>query len=195
MAAALFHDRIASTMSALTPDDTILGLLAVQARHGYDLLECFQSRDHLGEVWHLSTSQIYAVLKRLEREGVIIGEKQVIENAPPRICYRLTPAGEQRFLAWLHETQPSASIRRVRVEFLSRLYIARLLNLPTIPIVKRQQHACQQERETLLAKRRQAAFGVPYLALDLGVAQLETVMDWLDRCELVPKETDSSEGE
>src|SRR5687767_1598895 len=116
-------------MSALTPDETILGLLAVQARHGYDLLECFQSPDHLGEVWTLSTSQLYAVLKRLERDGAITGEKQEVENAPPRMCYQLTSAGEARVSAWLNEAAPSASIRRVRVEFLSRLYVARLLNL------------------------------------------------------------------
>jgi DNA-binding PadR family transcriptional regulator len=58
-------------MSSLTPDETILGLLAVQARHGYELLECFRSTYQPGRVWNLNTSHIYAVLKRLEREGWI----------------------------------------------------------------------------------------------------------------------------
>jgi len=53
-------------MATITPDETILGLLAVRERHGYDLLDCFRDPSQLGEVWNLSTSQLYAVLKRLE---------------------------------------------------------------------------------------------------------------------------------
>jgi DNA-binding PadR family transcriptional regulator len=182
-------------MSVLTPDDTILGLLAVQARHGYDLLDCFQRSDSLGEVWSLSTSQIYAVLKRLEREDAISGEKQAVENAPTRTRYRLTETGEQRLMAWLHDPAPSASIRRVRVEFLSRLYVARLLNIPTLPMVIHQRRACREARKRLIEQRAQAAFGVPYLALDLAVEQLDAVLTWIERCELIPKDADESEGE
>jgi DNA-binding PadR family transcriptional regulator len=182
-------------MSALTPDDTILGLLAVEARHGYDLLDCFQRSDSLGEVWSLSTSQIYAVLKRLERDGAISGEKQPVENAPTRTRYHLSETGEQRVLAWLHDPAPSASIRRVRVEFLSRLYVARLLNLPTLPMVIYQRRACRIARKQLLEQRAKAAFGVPYLALDLAVEQLDAVLVWIERCELIPKDADESEGE
>ena len=62
-------------MSSITPDETILGLLAVRARHGYELLDCFRDPSQLGEVWKLSTSQIYAVLKRLESQGLTEGQK------------------------------------------------------------------------------------------------------------------------
>ena len=68
LAQALFHDRIPG-MSQLTPDETLLGLLAAQTRHGYELQECFRDPAQLGEVWNLSTSQLYAVLKRLEQQG------------------------------------------------------------------------------------------------------------------------------
>jgi hypothetical protein len=30
--------------------------------------------------------------------------------------------------------------------------------------------------------------GVGYLALDLVIAQLDAVLQWIDRCELVPKD-------
>src|SRR5215510_4981646 len=131
-------------MTQPTPDETILGLLAVQPRHGYELLEFFRDPARLGKVWTLSTSQLYAVLKRLDQQNLTVGREVASPDAPPRIEYALTEAGRQRLGEWLDDPQPSGSIRRVRVDFLSRLYIARLLNLPTAPMVERQPNACRQ---------------------------------------------------
>lgn len=178
-------------MSSLTPDETILGLLAVQARHGYELLECFRSTHQLGRVWNLSTSQIYAVLKRLEREGWIAGHEIVSENAPPRTEYTLTEAGEKRLHDWLHDPQPAASIRRIRVEFLSRLHIARQLNIPTNAVVRYQREACIAKCKQLAAEREHAEPGIDYLALELHINQLEAVLHWIERCELMPPEPEN----
>src|SRR5258707_15802201 len=115
-------------MKSLTPDETILGLLVQRPRHGYELLDCFRDPGQLGEVWRLSTSQLYAVLKRLEFQGLTEGHEVLVPDAPPRMEYTLTGTGQERLQAWLDKSSPSASVHRVRVEFLSRLYIARLLN-------------------------------------------------------------------
>jgi DNA-binding PadR family transcriptional regulator len=64
---------------------------------------------------------MYAVLKCLERQVWIVGHEVVSENAPPRTEYMLTETSEKRLHAWLNEPQPSASIRHIRVKFLSRL--------------------------------------------------------------------------
>jgi DNA-binding PadR family transcriptional regulator len=170
-------------MKALTPDETILGLLAVQPRHGYELLECFRSTDQLGRVWSLSTSQIYAVLKRLERQGWIVGREVIPDNAPPRMEYTLTETGAQRLRAWLNEPRPAASIRRIRVEFLSRLYIARQLSLPTETLIRSQREACIARAAQLTAERDRAVSTIDRLALDWQINQLEAALRWLDRCE------------
>lgn len=176
-------------MSQLTPDETLLGLLAAEARHGYQLLEVFNNPAQLGRVWRLSTSQLYAVLKRLATQGLIVGQEITSSDAPTRTEYVLTGVGYQRLEHWLHEAQPPASIRRVRVEFLSRLYIARLLNVPTIPIVQRQKAVCEAELHATTKLLEQAVPGIEYLALDLMIAQLQAVLEWIDRCELVPKDS------
>jgi DNA-binding PadR family transcriptional regulator len=172
-----------------TPDETLLGLLAAQTQHGYQLLDSFRDPAQLGRVWNLSASQLYAVLKRLQSAGLIQGEQVASDDAPTRTEYRLTELGEACLAAWLNEQSPSASIRRIRVEFLSRLYIARLLNLPTIPIVRRQKVACERARADLLAERARAAPGIEFLTLELQIAQLDAVLHWIDRCELVPQDT------
>jgi DNA-binding PadR family transcriptional regulator len=177
-------------MNTLIPDETLLGLLAAEARHGYQLIGCFRDPAQLGNVWALSTSQLYAVLKRLASQNLITGETVTSSDAPARTEYRLTPAGIQRLELWLTETDPSASVLRVRVEFLSRLYIARLLNLPTLDIVRWQKQSCCLRRDARRIDRDCAAPGVGRLALELEIAQLDAIMQWIDRCELVPHEED-----
>lgn len=175
-------------METLTPDETILGLLAAEARHGYHLLTFFRDPAQLGSVWDLSTSQLYAVLKRLERQELITGEEITSPDAPARIEYALTESGVRRLEAWLDEVAPSASIHRVRVEFLSRLYVARLLNLPTESIVRRQKRACRDRLAQMNAEREQAEPGIGLLATELVIAQLNAILGWIDRCEIIALE-------
>jgi DNA-binding PadR family transcriptional regulator len=175
-------------MDALTPDETLLGLLAAEARHGYQLIACFRDPAQLGKVWKLSTSQIYAVLKRLGAQGLISGHEIESADAPTRVEYTLTPAGIRRLEDWLTEPNPSASVRRVRVEFLSRLYLARLLNLPTVDLVRWQKESCRQRHAVLIVERDCAEPGVGRLALELEIAQLDAILDWIDRCEMTPHE-------
>ncbi len=170
-------------MTVPTPDETILGLLAARARHGYELIETFRNPAQLGNVWKMSTSQIYAVLKRLQNGGLVVGQVIETDSAPNRTEYRLTEAGRERLEVWLQEPAPSASIRRVRVEFLSRLYIANLLRLPTSPLIKRQRAACEIERARRLQTLTGEHAGIRVLATKLVIAQLDAVLDWLEQCE------------
>lgn len=172
-------------MNQPSPDPVVLGLLAAHACHGYQLLEYFHDPDHLGRVWAMSTSQLYAVLKRLEQRGFVAGRDVASIDAPIRTEYHLTDAGRASLDRWLNEKRPSASVRRVRVEFLSRLYVARLLNVPTAPIVRRQKAACRLQQKFLEAQRDEAAPGIGLLALEFMIAQINAVLQWIDRCEIV----------
>jgi DNA-binding PadR family transcriptional regulator len=181
----LFYHGIVGVGMILTPDETILGLLAVQARHGYELLDCFHDSHQLGRVWKLSTSQVYNVLKRLERETLITGREVATDTGPSRVEYTLSAKGHQHLMKWLYEPSPSPSIRRVRVEFLSRLFIAQELNLPTSRIIHAQREVCLREREHLGAAREKAQMGMDVLAIDFVIEQLDAVSRWITRCESV----------
>jgi DNA-binding PadR family transcriptional regulator len=167
----------------LAPDHVILGLLAVQAQYGYQLLECFNDPERLGRIWQVNVSQLYSTLKRLERDGFISGESVPSESGPPRTVYHLTEAGRDQLMLWLHDQMPSASIRRVRVEFPSRLFVASLLRLPTETIIARQRVACQRERDRLAAERAQAPSSMAQLAAVFAVEQLEAALRSIDYCE------------
>lgn len=170
-------------MLKLTPDDTLLGLLAAHSQHGYQLLDAFRDPQQLGRVWYVSTSQLYAVLKRLEQQDLIAGHQVASADAPTRTEYSLTEAGHARLSAWLDEPDPSSSLRRIRVEFLSRLYIATLLGCPTAPIITRQRATCERRLEGLIAKREEQVQGVGDLALEMVIAQLAAIVGWLGACD------------
>jgi DNA-binding PadR family transcriptional regulator len=170
-------------MSKLSPDYVFLGLLEYQSCHGYQLQEHFRDPAQLGNIWRLSTSQLYAILKRLERDELIDGREEDSVDAPMRTVYWLTEKGQKVLSSWLDDPQPAASTRNIRTEFLSRLYIARLLGRPTRHIVEAQRAACERQRALLVAQREELGKGAGYLSLDLSVAEMSVIMDWLVRCE------------
>jgi len=173
-------------MPRLSPDEVILGLLKAAPAHGYDLLERFRDPAHLGRSWNMSTSQIYAVLKRLEQENAITGEPIPQPDAPPKIEYHLTPQGEARLEAWLADPQPPISIHRIRVVFLSRLYIAALLNRPSEGIIARQLAVCEAQLEKVQKGIEATPSPVEKLTLEFVAGQLEAAIAWLNRCRAAP---------
>src|SRR5581483_11049733 len=59
------------TMQISEPAEyAILGLLAEQPMHGYELFQRFQS-EVLGQIVHIEMSQLYAFLKKLERLALV----------------------------------------------------------------------------------------------------------------------------
>ncbi|MBG0788011.1 MAG: PadR family transcriptional regulator [Anaerolineaceae bacterium] len=173
-------------MSHISPDEVILGLLQAAPSYGYELLNRFRDSDHLGRIWNMSTSQIYAVLKRLESETAITGQPIPQPDAPPRMEYRLTPKGQGRLTAWLADPNPPVSIHRIRVVFLSRLYIATLLHLPTIDIIQRQSSVCERQLEKIQTNIESSSSPVEILTLKFVAGQLEAALDWLDHCKKYP---------
>ena len=71
-------------MQRPVPDEVLLGLIKAQPAHGYELQDRFKSKSDLGRIWTMSTSQLYAVLKRLGDEGLILGKKVAVKDAPSR---------------------------------------------------------------------------------------------------------------
>lgn len=173
-------------MTRLSPDEVLLGLLQAHPSHGYDLLERFRDPAHLGRIWNMSVSQLYAVLKRLESDGMITGRELPQPDAPPRTEYAITPLGDQRVADWLAETQPPISIHRIRVQFLSRLYIATLLDLPTDGVIDRQMAVCEKQRDAIRAGITQTSAPIEILTLEFVLGQLDAAITWLEHCREQP---------
>jgi DNA-binding PadR family transcriptional regulator len=171
--------------AALSPEYVLLGLLNQRPAHGYDLHH--RLIEELGQIWHISLSQTYNILKRLEAKGFIVGVVQAQEKAPPRRRFRLTPLGRRRFEEWLTASaEPRA--RAIRVEFLTRLYFVYLANPKAARSLIDDQIAVTRvgiaNLTTLLAELPpEQVFN--QLGLDLRLRQLTSILDWLAECRTI----------
>jgi PadR family transcriptional regulator, regulatory protein AphA len=166
--------------SALSPEYALLGFLAQAEAHGYDLHR--KLSNELGQVWHISLSQTYNILKRLEGQGFINGSLQEQDRLPARTCFRLTQAGRARLEDWLRKPT-GCSVRAIRVEFITRLYFAPLLGPATAgQMIEAQLAETRGGLEALRSQLGQIESSQPFnqIGLDLRIRQLEAVIGWLE---------------
>lgn len=147
--------------------------------HGYDLHQRFTSE--LGHVWHLSQSQAYAILDRLEKAGDI--HARIVEQVglPARQVLRLTAQGRRHFTDWL-ENGSGSNARTVRLEFLSRLYFAAHYRPEAMPHIYATQTATitksiEQLQTVLTDLPAEQAYN--RLSLDLRLRQMKLIQEWL----------------
>ncbi len=165
----------------LSPEFALLGFLISGPSHGYDLHQRFVME--LGHVWHLSQSQAYTILKRLESRGDISVQVIEQEKLPTRQLLRLTEAGRRRFFEWL-ESGAGQNARSIRLEFLTRLYFAQLHKPENIAQIYNAQAA---EVQTTIERLESLLEHLPpeqifnRLSLDLRLQQMYLIQNWMSK--------------
>jgi PadR family transcriptional regulator, regulatory protein AphA len=163
----------------LSPEFALLGFLIPGQSHGYDLHQKFTTE--LGHVWHLSQSQAYAILKRLENRGDISAHVIEQEKLPARQMLRITSQGRKRFFEWL-ELRIGTNARSIRLEFLTRLYFAELHRPENISQIYKTQSA---EIESRIEQLESLIEHLPpeqifnHLSLDLRLQQMRLIQNWM----------------
>lgn len=172
-------------IGSFSPEMALLGQLYGSSKHGYDLHRKVIS--DLGYVWHLSQSQAYAILKRLEAQGDIAAEEIPQEKLPSRQLLHMTSKGRKRFLEWL-ETSSGASTRAIRLELITRLYFLRLYMPEKVEqAFDRQREEAKKHLDRLEKLRAALPSEQIYnrMGLELRLKQLESVLEWLDECKKI----------
>jgi DNA-binding PadR family transcriptional regulator len=164
--------------------EVVLAMLAKEPSHGYELRALLDTaRGPLGE--GMNAGQIYVVLGRLEKAGLVIRDGPSSgSDHPDRKVYGLTPAGGERVREWLVEVSwPKPDL----AEFHLKLIAAAQAGLADpISIVD------LQRRELLrrLRDAQRAAMAEPNdsnaaLLLEGIVLRLQADLRWLEVCERV----------
>jgi DNA-binding PadR family transcriptional regulator len=170
-------------IGTLSPEMVLLGLLYGGPGYGYDLHRKVNA--DLGQVWHLSQSQAYAILKRLETRGDVAVEEIPQEKLPPRQLVHMTSQGRQRFLAWI-DAPSGGSVRAIRMEFITRLYFLCMYMPEKVAQAFERQ---RMEAETHLRRLEKTCAELPdgqiynRMSLEMRLKQLKTVLEWLDECQ------------
>lgn len=174
---------ISTKKGHLSPEFALLGFLYQRPMHGYELHRKLVT--NLGHVWHLSQSEAYAILKRLEAHGYLSNQVMPQEKLPARQLLQITPFGRQHFTEWL-QTPSGGSIRAIRMEFLTRLYFAHeneSQNMAEIFEAQRRETEKNIERlsNTLQSLPVEQIFN--QMSLEMRIRQLNLVLSWLDDCQ------------
>ena len=174
----------------LAPEWALLGLLTQNPMHGYELYRYFTAPSALGEVWYLGLSQMYKLLKELERQGYVEAIVESQDSYPDRKVYHITSAGRSAFLQWMEK--PVNNARLIRVEFLAKLFLAQLLESEMIErVIGTQLETCQAQLTHLQEKARPAdrELGIEsweltfeHLVFHFRKGQIQAIIEWLRYC-------------
>ena len=174
----------------------LLGLLADQPRHGYELKKAFEVS--FSSMRLLNAGQIYTTLTRLTNEGLVTSETLAQTNAPARKVFSLTEAGRQALDQWL--TEPVAdNLEQVRGEFFLKLLVSALVAGSSRPLmIERQRSQLEADLARLRKSRLQLSLVVSpgetdprppaeqelselrLLLLEGALLHLEADLTWLD---------------
>ncbi len=156
----------------------LLGLIKLQAMHGYQLSDLLERR--LKYLTDLKKPTLYHLLAKLEVAGLIVPRVSRQGNRPERHTYRLTPAGEREFRQRLQRNLQDAPATYfdddIGLLFLSEISVA-------------EARACLAQKRAGVAKRlaeieRAVAAHQPgtpaYYTLRHHQLHLQTERAWLD---------------
>ncbi|MCE5256104.1 MAG: PadR family transcriptional regulator [Spirochaetaceae bacterium] len=169
----------------LRPEYVAMGLLAEGEAHGYELYRRF--RLSLNDIWHMSESQFYATLRRMESHGLIVASAPEKGEGAAKRLLSLTPDGRQVLFKWIEE--PTAgSPRLLHLEFLTRIYFARRLMPQDLNhIIDDQSALLATDIERLEKQQKDNApeSGDPMrdlgnLSSDFRIRQLRTALLWIE---------------
>ena len=126
----------------LSTAHALLGFVRHEPLHGYQIYRRLIDTPELKAVWRMKQSRLYALLSRMEEEGLLEAKLEIQATRPPRKVYHLTMAGAQAFDRWLIE--PVTIPREMRLDFMLKLYFALHEGQATAAcLIKRQQTVCE----------------------------------------------------
>jgi len=103
-------------------DISLLGFLAIDPMHGYELHKQVTDLSGFGIVWNVKIGKLYAMLNRLEKDGYIQSTISREGNRPARNEFSITNKGKKTFEAWL--ISPVNRGRDFRIIFLLKLFFS-----------------------------------------------------------------------
>jgi DNA-binding MarR family transcriptional regulator len=127
----------------------------------------------------LGKSQIYALLDRLEREGLVIHERVGQENLPAKNIFSLTTEGSEVVEEWIE--QPVYHIRDMRLEFLTKLWFARQASaVRERYLIEKQLEVCREKAVNLARLQHSCEDQVGGLSIAFRLTLVKATIPWLE---------------
>ncbi len=163
-------------------DCAILGILMDGPAHGYDIWLSFKER--FSGVWSSAPSQLYLVLSKMEKEGLVKSVPGRSGKRPPKKVFSVTEKGRAKFFRWLDE--PISSMRRLRIELLAKLHFVLRLCPERIPsILDRERSICKAKLEEIERRVSEEKSLYKRLVYLFKASHIETNISWIGKVERI----------
>jgi DNA-binding PadR family transcriptional regulator len=166
------------TVSSRNPAEfAVMGALDFQDSHGYKLVAFLQ--ENLSGICCLGRSQIYALLTKLEHEGLTVHERVEQSNLPSKKVFRLTQDGRNELHQWI--ITPVSNLRDLRIEFLIKIFFTRLGSQDAeLVLLSKQLEVCKSKRSRLIELRSGAPNRIDQEALEYRISMAQAACVWLE---------------
>jgi DNA-binding PadR family transcriptional regulator len=166
----------------VTVKHALLGLLAEQPRHGYELHSAFVAIAGGDSNWDLKPAQVYATLDRLREAGWAECASDLGEGSEPsRRVYAITQSGREALEAWFAsgtapEYQRDGFYIKLMVSLVSGCGDPYRILIAQRSLIFQRLHAVTKQRNALDSQTALAQV----LLLDKTIMYLEADLRWLD---------------
>ncbi|MDO4888032.1 MAG: PadR family transcriptional regulator [Actinomycetaceae bacterium] len=153
----------------------LLGLLGRKSGYGYDLKHSYD--EWFGRRKPLAFGQVYAILARLLRDGLIATVGAEAGAGPTRKRYEITEAGRARIAEWI--STPDAPANSQHSNLFAKTIIALMLgdDAERLLDLQRAEHMARMRE---LTKARQHASLKNVLMIDHALFHIEADLRWID---------------
>ncbi len=169
----------------------LLGMLA-EPQSGYDLKKEFTKS--LRNFWNAELSQIYPLLGRMEKEGLLSVKQIASSEGPPKKVYTRSAKGRRELVAWLAS---GPTVGEERISYLAQVYF--LDELDDIDESIAFMGALREHMQRWLTSLEDIERGwrasdprypddlpdadfYPQLTLALGLKKVTANLEWCDEC-------------
>lgn len=169
----------------------MLGMLR-EPHSGYDLKKRFDQS--LRSFWRAELSQIYPLLQKMEKEGLLSSKSDPSDIGPTRRVYKRSAKGRDELTNWLVD---GPTVGTERIGYLAQVFF--LANLEdkqkTIEFFQELRQYMADWLATLQAAEQEWRANdprypddlpdeefYPQLTLELGLMKVKANVDWCDRC-------------
>ena len=161
----------------------LLGLLAQQPRHGYELRAAFEALVGGEKNWNVKPAQVYTTLARLNESGLVVEESIEKDAGPERRIYGITQTGRAELQVWF---TTAVIDEHIRDEFFIKLMLSLSEDSLTQRVIQVQRAALYRDLHRVTTQRQAVdpRTGLAHiLLLDKTVMHLEADLRWLDMAE------------
>lgn len=162
----------------------VLGMLAILKKcSGYDLKKHMEASTQY--FWKETFSSIYPILEDLEKQELIVKIDVRAKNDRKRNVYSLTPQGTNVLTAWLLKNPDDIQVKN---ELLLKLFFGEFV--PTKVSIEHLENYKKEltnklssfrEIETKLRNASSSESLYSLIALDHGISQVSTSLEWCER--------------